>query len=168
MPLLFGFLVRAVAQPGSALAWGARGREFESHRPDHFTDLRVKLGRLCDVESGSVITRPALSHDMPPIFTEIQGSPARRRDSLKTFAWSLGYRAGALRPRHSTVAAGPLPNASFSSCAGESRRSWLRPIGQATHGRSTFPWEPENRVLHLDREALLGAPHRACAHSPSA
>ena len=26
--------VRAVAQPGSALAWGARGREFESRRPD--------------------------------------------------------------------------------------------------------------------------------------
>ncbi len=26
---------RGVAQPGSALAWGARGREFESHRPDH-------------------------------------------------------------------------------------------------------------------------------------
>ena len=27
--------VRAVAQSGSALAWGARGREFESLRPDH-------------------------------------------------------------------------------------------------------------------------------------
>ena len=27
--------VRAVAQTGSALAWGARGREFKSHRPDH-------------------------------------------------------------------------------------------------------------------------------------
>ena len=27
---------RDVAQPGSALAWGARGREFESRRPDHF------------------------------------------------------------------------------------------------------------------------------------
>ena len=27
-------LVRGVAQPGSALAWGARGREFESRRPD--------------------------------------------------------------------------------------------------------------------------------------
>ncbi len=27
---------RGVAQSGSALAWGARGREFESRRPDHF------------------------------------------------------------------------------------------------------------------------------------
>ena len=26
---------RGVAQPGSALAWGARGREFESRRSDH-------------------------------------------------------------------------------------------------------------------------------------
>ena len=26
---------RAVAQPGSALAWGARGRGFESRQPDH-------------------------------------------------------------------------------------------------------------------------------------
>ena len=26
---------RGVAQPGSALAWGARGRVFESLRPDH-------------------------------------------------------------------------------------------------------------------------------------
>ncbi len=25
---------RGVAQPGSALAWGARGRQFESGRPD--------------------------------------------------------------------------------------------------------------------------------------
>ena len=28
--------LRDVAQPGSALAWGARGREFESRRPDFF------------------------------------------------------------------------------------------------------------------------------------
>ncbi len=27
--------VRDVAQPGSVPAWGAGGREFKSHRPDH-------------------------------------------------------------------------------------------------------------------------------------
>ncbi len=32
--------VRGVAQPGSVLAWGARGRVFESHRPDQITVLR--------------------------------------------------------------------------------------------------------------------------------
>src|ERR1035438_4012060 len=32
-----GFLPsRDVAQPGRALAWGARGRQFKSARPDHF------------------------------------------------------------------------------------------------------------------------------------
>jgi hypothetical protein len=30
---------RGVAQPGSALAWGARGRPFKSARPDHFFDM---------------------------------------------------------------------------------------------------------------------------------
>ncbi len=31
-------LWRGVAQPGSALAWGARGRWFKSSRPDQFSD----------------------------------------------------------------------------------------------------------------------------------
>jgi hypothetical protein len=30
---------RDVAQPGSALAWGARGRQFKSGRPDQFFQL---------------------------------------------------------------------------------------------------------------------------------
>ena len=34
---------RSVAQPGSASAWGAEGREFESHRSDH-SDLPTPLG----------------------------------------------------------------------------------------------------------------------------
>ena len=29
------FIRRDVAQPGRALAWGARGRQFKSARPDH-------------------------------------------------------------------------------------------------------------------------------------
>jgi hypothetical protein len=33
---------RGVAQPGSALAWGARGRPFKSARPDHFVDMTVQ------------------------------------------------------------------------------------------------------------------------------
>ncbi len=41
LPLAIGLPIRAllrrsVAQPGSALAWGARGRGFESRRSDHF------------------------------------------------------------------------------------------------------------------------------------
>ena len=33
---------RDVAQPGSALAWGARGREFESRHPDQPKALRFR------------------------------------------------------------------------------------------------------------------------------
>lgn len=31
--------LRDVAQPGSVPAWGAGGREFKSHRPDHYIIL---------------------------------------------------------------------------------------------------------------------------------
>ena len=33
-------ILRGVAQPGSALALGARGREFKSLRPDHFNPCK--------------------------------------------------------------------------------------------------------------------------------
>src|SRR5882724_6120595 len=36
--------IRDVAQPGSALAWGARGRKFESCRPDHKVKASAKAG----------------------------------------------------------------------------------------------------------------------------
>ena len=35
-------IVRSVAQPGSVLAWGARGREFKSHRSDQLNQCVVK------------------------------------------------------------------------------------------------------------------------------
>ncbi len=34
---------RAVVQPGRTLAWGARGREFESRRPDHHKPLKTRV-----------------------------------------------------------------------------------------------------------------------------
>ena len=35
-------LGRAVVQPGRTLAWGARGREFESRQPDQFVDSKPR------------------------------------------------------------------------------------------------------------------------------
>ena len=35
---------RGVAQPGRVLAWGARGRRFDSCRPDH----KIQIGRGAD------------------------------------------------------------------------------------------------------------------------
>ena len=39
------FFSRGVAQPGSASALGAEGREFESRRPDHFQSQSKGLSR---------------------------------------------------------------------------------------------------------------------------
>jgi hypothetical protein len=38
--------IRDVAQPGSVLAWGARGRWFESSHPDFFKSLSSQLQNL--------------------------------------------------------------------------------------------------------------------------
>ncbi len=45
-------LCRDVAQPGRALAWGARGRQFKSARPDHLNSAIIpssdpKAGKNC-------------------------------------------------------------------------------------------------------------------------
>jgi hypothetical protein len=37
--------VRGVAQSGSALDWGSRGRRFESGRPDHFGSIHGRSSR---------------------------------------------------------------------------------------------------------------------------
>jgi hypothetical protein len=46
---------RVVAQPGSAFAWGARGRWFESSPPD--TEIRVVIDGLITLFSGSSAAR---------------------------------------------------------------------------------------------------------------
>ena len=45
-PLLYNGLQRDVAQLGSALPWGGRGREFKSHRSDQLTKNALDLPRL--------------------------------------------------------------------------------------------------------------------------
>jgi hypothetical protein len=46
---------RGVAQPGSVPAWGAGGREFESHRPDHLIPINIvsENSRLAKYEDSS-------------------------------------------------------------------------------------------------------------------
>ncbi len=41
---------RDVAQPGSALAWGARGREFKSRRPDQSQTSALERNNIADIE----------------------------------------------------------------------------------------------------------------------
>ena len=47
--------IRGVAQPGSALAWGARGQRFESARPDH---LRVSYDSNPHIRGGVRVSGP--------------------------------------------------------------------------------------------------------------
>jgi hypothetical protein len=45
---------RSVAQPGSALDWGSRGRGFESRHSDQFKDLLVVTQRLIALDQAGV------------------------------------------------------------------------------------------------------------------
>jgi hypothetical protein len=58
---------RDVAQPGSALAWGARGRKFESCRPDEQEARSESCGFCFFVRLGKL----ALSGTRPPPISKI-------------------------------------------------------------------------------------------------
>jgi hypothetical protein len=49
--------LRDVAQPGSALAWGARGRWFESSRPDEQGARSERCGFCLLQERGELVRR---------------------------------------------------------------------------------------------------------------
>ena len=53
-------LCRDVAQPGRALAWGARGRQFKSARPDHY-NLRIIIDLQAPLR-GCILFGQATSH----------------------------------------------------------------------------------------------------------
>ncbi len=60
-------MFRDVAQPGSALAWGARGRKFESCRPDQLKGNPV-MGCLFNfITAWGARGRPAIRRDRPDI-----------------------------------------------------------------------------------------------------
>jgi hypothetical protein len=48
-----------VAQPGSALALGARSRRFESGRPDLLAQMRRRSRRIAQIPEGSGADAPA-------------------------------------------------------------------------------------------------------------
>ncbi len=49
------YLVREVAQPGSALGWGSRGRKFESCLPDRLIGKALVCQGFCFFCSKSVV-----------------------------------------------------------------------------------------------------------------
>ena len=83
-------LRRDVAQSGSALAWGARGREFESRRPDHFQVTRGTMDPLLKLLEEHALRTPddlAKMLDLPA--DEIQ----RRIKQYEDDKVILGYKA---------------------------------------------------------------------------
>jgi hypothetical protein len=59
------FRIRAVAQLGSALEWGSRGRGFKSRRPD------VLRGASGEIEAMAIVRSPR---------RQVVGSKSRQRD----------------------------------------------------------------------------------------
>jgi hypothetical protein len=74
---------RDVAQPGSALAWGARGREFKSRRPDQIFPFseRTKLGSGAD----PVHLWRRISRIIVVITTKGCGNEGRKSDTSEPF-----------------------------------------------------------------------------------
>ena len=66
------FLVRAVAQPGSALAWGARGQEFKSPRPDQILN-GTPFFKISDIRYQSSVGRGKRRKDVSGKFEDRQG-----------------------------------------------------------------------------------------------
>jgi hypothetical protein len=79
---------RGVAQLGSAVAWGAKGRRFKSCRPDHLfeSDSKVRLGfLLCffppqcfDILTGIFALSaffPSWEKALPQVFQKSKKSP---------------------------------------------------------------------------------------------
>ena len=67
-----------MAQPGSALDWGSRGRRFESCRSDHFrfSDLICELdGRLRNSEAARSVSTPQA---IPLVFRLVRLKQAHR------------------------------------------------------------------------------------------
>ena len=75
---------RDVAQPGSALAWGARGREFKSRRPDQSCPTAEEVLRFAqDFASGlSLRSRPLIGSTWGARGREFK---SRRPDHLPDF-----------------------------------------------------------------------------------
>ncbi len=73
-------LGRGVAQPGSALAWGARGRKFESCRPDQLDQALAIGGTLCPSEALEPLPKDA--EDTHPFQKYMDGTTARAIETV--------------------------------------------------------------------------------------
>ena len=128
-------LCRDVAQPGRALAWGARGREFKSPRPDH------SLLSATPFASASTSQLPTPSTPTCVAAKRKRTSQACEGRSTKRSGIERFREFKSPRPDHSLLSATPfasaptsqLPTPSTPTCVAAKRKR----TSQACEGRST-------------------------------
>jgi hypothetical protein len=127
-------LSRSVAQPGSALVWGTRGRRFKSCRSDHFLSstpaiagpaLRAVRSPLSHVHWTCSRASRTAAHPFISAVAEMNAKPARHGSGKRAGAAAKTCTCGQdLRPfacaagvRHSKWSTGPFrsPSANRSS-----------------------------------------------------
>ena len=129
---------RSVAQPGSALASGARGREFESPRSDQSA---LGLGGGCEGQSGT---------DLERTFSAIR-------------PWGLDLRRSTVLPLHRRPVVTSVVTSSLTSRAGRrgSRDTPLNPLEcQCVSGKRSADeiWRWECRLVSF-REPIVNSRH---------
>ena len=82
--------LRGVAQPGSALAWGARGREFESRRPDQYTRKRKPRPLAIFLSQNGRANRPHTPCAMWRLQVALTDRPKRTCD--RHIGWTFRQR----------------------------------------------------------------------------
>ena len=140
-----------MAQPGSALDWGSRGRRFESCRSDHFLK---GIGCLEGVAFG----RPLFVFCLPPGWRRRTASTATRTDDFCRIPWlcwrSIGSGVGMYAKRYACAAFVVV-----SSCLiqGPSSAQVSVPIGGADLVDRRLPWE---RTRPLGSSSDISTPAR--------
>ena len=76
-------LGRAVVQPGRTLAWGARGREFESRQPDHGLRQPHERAKRCGLTNWALpgCIEPIIADATPTRFSAPCGKRGASRES---------------------------------------------------------------------------------------
>ena len=144
---------RDVAQPGSAPALGAGGREFKSRRPDSGHGMGCDRRRSPPFASRGAARRATATHRWP-CSTALVAADVR----MPSGSYSALVFIDSSRPRSSSTMAPSLP-----ACSRKARaRSWSWP---AARRRGKLSFRPGGRIsvayLPLDHEAKRASSVRA-------
>ncbi len=164
---------RGVAQPGSALAWGASGRWFKSSRPDHwrpliFLEFPGRSGAssfgetACGSKSVAMVALfgaepPALERVPPAVRSRVsQRLPARRRGCRgRAMTWT------AFAPPHSECGSAPY-HARTGLRSGLDQSRCALTIGRSFNPDGLLPGPVHQSDLHPMRGRVWHTPAALC------